>query len=473
MNRVQMIIFFVLAGALMAVPLLSRGAAPGAPAAQAQRDGRADYSFRDISIEEAFAMLSQKAKVNIILSKGVTGKVSVNLYGVTVKDAIYSIARAAGYWVEVRNGDYVILGKETGLDYPAANTEVKTFKVQYSDPKQVADILSKYASRYGKITPLVGRKLIVVEDLPSFVDRIEKLLKKLDVQPKQVLIEAKILEVTLNASQQYGIDWKKVFGSVNSVAGSLGTTQFASGTAAAPNQGFFFSLINNNIQAYFSALASKGLVRTLATPKLLALENQEASVVIGNHTGYVVTTTINLVTSQTIDFLDSGVILRVTPSVDQQGRVLLKVHPEVSSASISAAGVPSKKTTEVTTELLCDDGQSVFIGGLINSQGTRQKYGVPILGDLPGIGSLFSSTNDTATSTETVVIITPYVINNPRDADLFSQEQKKHTDNAAGLILDERLNLQGDTSSDPAVPAPAPPPGAAPMLGPPRSPFPY
>lgn len=474
MNRVKMIVSFMLAAVLMAPPL-SRGAEPGtaagpSSAAQLPNDGRANYSFRAASIEETFAMLSEKGRVNIILTKGVTGTVSLNLYNATVKEAIYSIAQAAGYWVEVRNGEYFVLGKESGLDYPSANTEVKTFKVQYSDPKQVADILVKYMSRYGKITPLLGRKLIVVEDLPGFVDRIGKLLQTLDVQPNQVMIEAKILQVTLDASEQYGIDWTKLFGSPNSVSGSVGTSGLASGSAAAPSQGFFFSLLNRNISAYFGALASKGLVRTLATPKLLALENQEATVVIGDHTGYVVTTTINLVTSQTVDFLDSGVILRVTPSVDQRGRVMLKVHPEVSSASLSTAGVPSKKSTEVTTELLCEDGQSVFIGGLISSTGTRQKNGVPILGELPGIGALFSNTTDNVTSTETVVIITPYVVKEPGDAARFSEEKNAQADRAAGLILDQQLHLQRYAPAPTIVPAPTAAPAIAPAVAAPPAP---
>jgi type II secretory pathway component GspD/PulD (secretin) len=468
MNRVRITLSLLLACVLMAAPL-AQAVKADPSRAQAASDQRADYRFRDASLAETFAMLSEKNKINIILSKGVTGTVSLDLYNATVREAIYAIAQAAGYWVEVRNGDYYILGKETAVDYPAANTELKTFKVQYSDPKQVADILDKYKSRYGKITPLVGRKLIVVEDLPRFVTRIGHLLRTLDVQPKEVLIEAKILQITLDASDQYGINWTKLFGSPNSVSGSIGTSGLATGSADAPNPGLFFTLMNNHISAYFNALASKGLVRTLATPKLLALENQEASVVIGEHTGYVVTTTINLVTSQSIDFLDSGVILRVTPSVDERGRVLLKVHPEVSSATVSNAGVPSKKSTEVTTELLCDDGQSIFIGGLINSSGTRQKTGVPVLSDLPGIGGLFSSTNNSVTSTETVVIITPYVVNNPRDAYKFSEEKNQQTESAARLILDQKLSLEPAPAAPSAAVAAAP----APVPGPPRPAFPY
>ena len=422
------------------IPAAPVPAAPAAAAA-APAEERINLNFRAAPIEEVFDMLSRKDQVNIVLSKGVTGTVTVNLYGVSVKEAIYGVARAAGYWVETRNGEYVILGKETSVDYPGANTQIRTFKVQYSDTKQVADILVKYVSRYGKITPLIGRKLIVVEDLPGFVDRVGKLLEELDVQPKQVMIEAKILEVALDESENFGVDWKKIFGSAGNTSGSFGTSGLATGSADNPSQGFYFSLLNRNLTAFLSALAAKGRVRTLSTPKLLALENQESKAVIGDSTGYKVTTTINLVTTETVQFLESGVILKVTPSVDQQGRVLLKVHPEVSSATL-IEGIPSKKSTEVTTELICDDGQSIFIGGLIKGKTSLERQGVPVLGDLPVVGNLFSNRNESVSSSETVVIITPYVVREPKDANKLSEEKLRQAETVSGAMRDDEVKLR-------------------------------
>jgi type II secretory pathway component GspD/PulD (secretin) len=406
------------------------------PAPAAPRDQRFNVNFRSTPIEEVFDMLSRKDGTNIILSKGVSGTVSVNLYGVTVKEAIYRVAQAAGFWVEERGADFIILG----ADYPGVGTQIKTFKVQYSDVRQVAEIIAKYVSRQGKVTPLIGRRLIVVEDVPGFADRIAKLLEELDVPPRQVLIEAKILEVALDDSERLGINWRNVFGgnATPGTRGSFGTSGLAQGTPAAPSPGFFFSLImNDRLEAFFSALATRGRVRTLATPKLLALENQEAKTVIGDSTGYKVTTTINLVTSESVQFLESGVILKVTPSVDERGRVLMRVHPEVSSATLSA-GIPSKKSTEVTTELVCEDGQSVFIGGLIKTGSLREREGVPGAMDAPFLGWLFRSNNQSVTYTETIVLITPYVINDPRQARTFSDEQVRRVEQSSDAILEHR-----------------------------------
>jgi len=413
------------------------------PARRAAGEERINVNFRATPIEEVFDMLSRKDNTNIILSRGVTGTVSVNLYNVTVREAIYRVAQASGYWVEERSGDYIIYSRDAALDYPGA-TQIKTFKVQYSDVKQVADIVSKYVSRQGKVTPLIGRKLIVVEDLPGFADRIAKLLEELDIPPRQVLIEAKILEVTLDDSERFGINWRQVFGGTADTRGSFGTAGLATGAAAAPGTGFFFSVIlNERLDAFFTALATKGRVRTLATPKLLALENQEAKTVIGDSTGYRVTTTINLVTTESVQFLESGVILKVTPSVDQRGRVLMKVHPEVSTATL-AAGIPSKKSTEVTTELVCEDGQSIFIGGLIKSGSLREREGVPGAMNWPVIGGLFRNNTESVTYTETIVLITPYVVTDPRQAQGFSDEQARRIQQSSDLIEDHRREFDGD-----------------------------
>lgn len=419
-------------------------AAPAAAGKQENIGDRVTLNFRESSIQEVFDVLSRKDKVNIILGKGVTGTVSVNLYNITVNEAIYRVAAAAGFAVEFRNGDFFILEhKDAGLEHPEGIMKLRTFKVQYSDPKQVADILGKYLSRYGKVTPLIDRKMIVIEDTPEFLDRVSKLLLELDAQPKQVLIEAKVLEVKLDDGEIYGVDWSKVFGSVGGTHGSFGTNGLASGnvTGGPKQAGFFFSLANKNLELFLEAQSTRNRVRTLSTPKLLALENQEARVSIGDSTGYKVTTTINQVTTESIQFLESGVILRVTPTVDQQGRVLLKVHPEVSSATLSA-GIPSKKSTEVTTELLSEDGQAVFIGGLIKKVSSKEKTGVPVLGDIPGIGRLFSTTTETFNNTETVVIITPRVIQNPRAADEFTDENIAQIDQTADLIMDHQLKLE-------------------------------
>lgn len=368
-------------------------------------DKRITLSLRDLDITEVMKMLSRNEKVNILLTKGVSGSVSVNLFNVSLDDAIHSIASAAGFGVERRNGIYYVLKQEeVGKHTDSGMTKIKTFKIQYSDPASVEKILSKYLSRYGSLTILKERKLLVIEDMPANITRIERLLREVDRQPQQILIEAKILEITLDDTESFGLDWKRVF-SEGSGSGEFG----GQGLGSSGSPGFFFSFVHPKVELYLNALKGRGRVRTLSTPKLLALENEEASVIIGDRIGYKVTTTINQVTTESIEFLESGVILKVRPSVDNHEKVMLNIHPEVSTGNITS-GIPSQTTTEVTTQLLVPNGQTVFIGGLMKNRQSESRDGVPLLSDIPGVGRLFANSEQISINTETIVLITPYIV---------------------------------------------------------------
>jgi len=364
-------------------------------------------TLRDVDIAEAMEMLSRKEKVNILLSEGVKGSVSVSLYGVSLDHAIDAIAEAAGFAVERRSGGYFIVKHENVNQYaPAGLTDIRTYKVQYTEPDVAEEILSNHLSKYGKVTMLEDRKLLVVEDTPEFLRRIERLLEQVDTKPKQILIEAKILEVVLQDAESFGLDWAKLF-SYDSGDGVFGVQGLSN-----PNSpGLFFQLLTPNVEVFLDALETSGRLRTLSTPKLLALEDEEAETIIGDRLGYRVTTTINQVTTESIEFLESGVILKVKPSVDQQGRIMLDIHPEVSRGTVSDDGIPSQTTTEVTTQMLVQDGQTVFIGGLMRRAVDKTNEGVPLLGSVPGIGWLFSNHAERVTNVETIVLITPFIIN--------------------------------------------------------------
>ena len=406
-------------------------------------------AMRDTSLAEVMEMLSRAERVNILLSEDVEADVSFSLYDVPLSEAIRSIANAAGYAVERRNGMYFIVNRDEAGAYAESDlTEIQVFPIEYADPAQLQAMLSPYLSDYGQMTMLIDNKLLMVEDTPEFLRRIAMLVREVDRQPKQILIEAKILEVTLNEEDSYGVDWTKFFES-HGGTGSFGTRGLE-GAGASGTSGLFFEVANADLTAMLSALEQDGRIRTLSTPKLLALEHQEASVIVGDRRGFKVTTTINQVTTESIEFLESGVILRVTPYVDREGRVMMDIHPEVSTGVVDVNGIPSQTTTEVTTRLLVDSGQTVFIGGLIKQTLTETRTGVPVLGRMPGLGLLFSSRELTSVNTETVVIITPRVVGEaggPWDAEAQAEvEEIERRLQHRAADIDKRLN---NTSFEP------------------------
>lgn len=370
--------------------------------------------FKELPISEAFEILSRKERVNIVLSKEVKGNVTINLFDVTVPEAIELIAKAAGFAVDRNKNDYIIVDrKDLGMGMPSSSTVIRSFKVQYSDTKLVTQILTKHLSRFGKITSMDDRKILVLEDLPEFVTRLEGLLREIDVQPKQILIEAQVLEIKLDDSQVLGVDWAQVLQSTPDKVSTIGQK----GLASRVSSGLFYSIVSANLNLYLNALSTKGRVRALTSPKLLALENQEAITRIGGSLGYKVTNTVNTATVESVQFLDYGTTLRVTPNVDDSGKIMMTIRPEISTAKLNLiTGVPDKTTTEVTTKLLVEDGQAIFIGGLIQNSTSYSREGVPYLSEVPILGGLFANNNDSASVSETIIIITPRIINNARES---------------------------------------------------------
>ena len=389
-------------------PILSLALLLAAPVVEA---GKISLSIQELDIREVMQMLSREQRMNIFVADGISGDVSVNLYDMDTTEAVKLIAESAGFIVEQRDQSFFVIERDdAGKLRQSDRLEVRSFRIQYASSSEIETILEEYISEFGNIKALPENDMLVIEDLPPFLDKIEVLLGEIDREPKQIMIEAKILEITLTDNQSYGLDWAKLFDSSDGT-GSLGTQGLANPNSA----GLFAQYTNSNVDLVLNALKERGRLRTISTPKLLAMEGLEAETVVGTEIGYRVTTTINNVTTESIEFLESGVILKVTPTVDRSGRIMLDIFPEVSTGVVSDDGIPSKATTQVSTRMLVSDGKTVFLGGLIQNQINNTREGIPGLGDVPIIGGLFSNRSKSIVSTEIVVLITPRIVDYASD----------------------------------------------------------
>ncbi len=368
---------------------------------------RISMTMKDADLADVMDMISREQRVNVFVSTDSSEQVSFSLYDMSVPEAIRSIANSAGLAVEHYDDNYYIVERdEAGKYAPDAITHVRAFELQYVDVEEMSSLLQPYLSDYGEITQFTERNMFLVQDTPEFLRRISALVATIDEKPAQIMIEAKILEITLTDEDSYGLDWSKLFDS-DGDTGTFGTQGLADPTSS----GLFFDYATPDITATLNALTAQGRVRTLSTPKLLALEDVESSVIVGDRRGYSVTTTINQVTTESVEFLESGVILRVTSSVDDLGQVTLDIHPEVSTGVIDPlTGIPSQTTTEVKTRMIVPDASTIFVGGLIKNRIDESKRGVPVVGRIPVVGGLFSNRQKTSTNTETVVLITPTIV---------------------------------------------------------------
>jgi len=259
--------------------------------------------------------------------------------------------------------------------------------------------------------------------------KIEQALTKLDVSPAQIMVEASIIEVTLNDSLEYGLEWafKGGLGGGDTGAGALGNSATPLAKVA---QGFSYTLANSagTIQAVLNALASDSLLNVISTPSIMVLDNKTASIKVGADTPVQsgTTTTSNGVVSNNITFKETGVSLEVTPSVNAGGMVTMQVSQKVIDVGAVdvVSGQRSFQNREFNTEIAIRSGESVVLGGLIRENQTEGSSGIPGLHSLPVVGALFGKKTTKKIKTELLVILTPRVLFNEQDMRDISREMR-------------------------------------------------
>ena len=280
---------------------------------------------------------------------------------------------------------------------------------------------------------------IVIADYPENIAEAEKMLEELDVRPKQVLVEATILSATLTEGMELGVDLNFAAGvsltgtsgqaadAFNSaVSGQTPIGQVAAGTPGSPIETSGFAAIGGSglrvgvtagdFTAFLTALESITDTTILANPKILAINKHLGQVYIGNKIGYQSQTTqTQTSTTQQVEFLDTGTKLVFRPYIGDDGYIRMDIHPKDSSGTIKLNGVPDEFSTELATNIMVKDGQTIVIGGLFRDVVVTSRSQIPLLGDLPLIGGLFRSTSDQTTRQEVIVLLTPHIIDEAYD----------------------------------------------------------
>ena len=265
--------------------------------------------------------------------------------------------------------------------------------------------------------------------------KIESTLKRLDLPLTQVLIEATIVEVTLNDDLKYGLQW--AFSDSRANTGYTGQGQISGDKViggilgSAVTQGFTYTLSNplGKVRAVLSALATKSLVNVISSPSLMVLDNHTATINVGNQQP-IQTSVTNFAnnadaTTSTIQYKDTGVNLVVTPSVNAGNIVTMQVDQtvtDVGAAQDSAGGQPAFLQRQISSKVAVRSGETIVLGGLIKDGKTSGKSGVPFLQDMPVVGNLFGTNTSNGGRTELLVVITPRVVRSDIDIRSVSEE---------------------------------------------------
>ncbi len=291
---------------------------------------------------------------------------------------------------------------------------------------------------------------LVILAPPGIYREIVETIKKIDVYPREVLIEAIIAEVTLSDSDQYGIQWSVLHNisyaddeydargqyrsgqkDVPSLPGLI-KSNFADNLAGLPTGGVSYVVFRpEKLIALITALASESKVNILSSPRLLVRDQEEATIEVGTDVPTATSTTTATTTetlTQNIEYRTVGIKLNIKPTISEEKTVVLDVEQEVSSLGadqqVGQEGTkfPSFNTTKAKTSIVVPDKQAIIIGGIMEETSGKSYDGVPLLSRLPILGPLFRYTIDSITKKELIIIITPHVVANRTEADALTKD---------------------------------------------------
>ncbi len=423
-----------------------------------------DMSVKDENVSAVLEMLAVQTRKNIIASKSVTGKVSADLFGVTFFEALDAILNVNGFaYQEQGNFIYVYTQAEMEQIKKMLKPRVaKVFRMNYLTAPDAAEFVKPMLSAGGEIkhnnkteafnisdsTP-TGKDdfalaaTLVVIDFEENIRAVEQLLVELDVKPAQVLVEATVLSASVQEDNAFGVDFSIIgdlsfkdfanatlggpFGIVDSLRkqpSNVGTGNAVTSDVGGTGQtgGFKVGIVGDNVSVFIRALDAVTNTTVLANPKILALNRQVSRVLVGQRIGYLSTTATETSTTQTVQFLDTGVQLYVRPFINaSKNEVRMELRPQFSKATPknvpgpngSQIIIPDEDKQEITTNVIVPDGMTVVLGGLFREDVSSGRSQVPFVGDIPLIGSAFRGQTDATKRSEIIFLLTPRIVTDP------------------------------------------------------------
>lgn len=463
--------------------------------------GNISIDFKDADIHNVLRALSLKGNVNIVASSDVSGTVTVKLTDVPWETALDVILKTYDYGYERQGNIITVTGMERLTTQKEAEKRLseiqpvltEVFNLKYLDAEDVKETLKPQLSSRGTITVLrmstqagwqfagsskgeslkklerasnekqkgALSKVLVISDIPSYVEKIKKVIDKLDIAPQQILIEARIMEVSEDKLKDLGLEWGTgTTGAETSTVTSTPTSKNAAGetvtgagghilsnqvtpsmfepkasslTAANTGLKFLYQRLRGaQFEVILHALEEDVNTNTLSAPRILTLNNQEATILVGTKYPILksdVSTQAGTTVTSTLDYYqDIGIQLNVVPQITGDNKFInMVVHPAVTSYdSANTVGdnkYPVISTREAETRVIIENNQTIAIGGLLKDIKKKGKIGVPFLKDIPVLGNLFTrETNDTE-KIDLLIFITARIVKSEENGLISDQDE--------------------------------------------------
>jgi len=388
---------------------------------------RIDIVFNETDIDQVIGIIADKAGLNIIKSPKVTGTVTASLRDVPLEEALRNILTAQGYGYVI-DKNIVRIAPLDELGAQAEKLVSRIYRITYADVTTVEATLKKFVSPQGVVSANPASSNIIVTDTETKIKAIDTFIEEIDRMTSQILVETRIYDITSRDTLDLGIEWQA--GRNTTIADALGSNPtgdrrpYTTGTFTA-DTGKTASTFDGNLRfgwlsggldvdAVLRAQKEKADAKLLANPRVMVLDNEEASFDIVTEIPYAEASFTSTTVTETIKFKLVGVKLKVIPHVTRDGMIRLQISPEFSvvvrEESFTTSDVPVVDTRKMSTIALVRTGNTVVLGGLRKKDVSKQINKVPLLGDLPLIGGLFRFEGEDTTVNELVIFITPKIV---------------------------------------------------------------
>jgi type IV pilus secretin PilQ/predicted competence protein len=419
-----------------------------------------ELHVQDEELTNVLQMLSLQSERNIVASNDVSARVTANLYGVTFHEALDAILHVNGYgYIEKGNFIYVYPANVLEeIEQASRQVEGRVFNLNFISAVDAADFVTPLLSDAGEIKSngkvanwsdpsgptgneeFASLSTLIVYDYSENIEAVERMLTTLDTRPAQILVEATIVQTTLNEANAFGVDFSIIadfdyadfanpLGAVDALLdGNDGSARVpadggATGIVGTPGNTsgpgtFKAGIVSNDVTVFLKLLNEITSTTIISNPKVVTLNRQPGRVLVGRKVGFLQTTSTDTSTTQSVEFLDTGTQLNFRPFVTGEGIIRMELKPQVSEAALrsttdvvgSTVTIPDEITNELVANVMVPDGHTIVLGGLFREATTTSRRQVPVLGDIPILGSAFRGHDDDIDRQEIIFMITPSIV---------------------------------------------------------------
>lgn len=402
------------------------------PSAAEDRGPLVSMTLRDAELKDVLMDIGQEHGLNMIIDERVSGTVTVSLRDVSLWDALDSMLESRGYAYRRIGGSLIVVEPASDAQKEEHGIAVREFRLKNSNPSEdIMDTVKGVLSRKGTVSYVPHAKAIVVKDIALGIKRVEALLEHIDVEPVQVMIEAKIAELTDSFQRELGIQWgarytsKRVFGRLGDLdsgfAVNLPSTEQQGGT-------FDLGLIVDKYSVDFqlSALEDTGEAKIVSSPRIMVLDNEEAVITSGAEILVPSVSTADVllplqgtegkasdvILTQKPGTFDAKLALTVRPRVIDEQHVSMTIHTKREEFDFETLvnDFPVKRSRTAKTDLTVRSGDTIVIGGIYTKAETRDERAVPLISRVPLLGWLFKKKARSSGQAELLIFLTPTIV---------------------------------------------------------------